>query len=304
MINRFADILHEYKQATLVMESETEVSITWAFPMMDRLMGSVESFERTGIWGDEAVQQSLQLSWETLRKYYRHMNQSVYYVCLFLNPQVKTSYVEHHWEPDWLPDAEDALQRAWERYKQVELPPPSEGRPPPQHRAEKKRPTPSNPFRQEVEQQAHAAIPVDELEQYRQLPPLSEEIWASRFESNALLWWRESGQHLFPRLALMAKDFFSAQGISSIVATAFHSWAILRHITLASTSPSERAFSAAGNAQGPRQAAMSQETLQALVTLRAWWKPGVLGFDSVLETYRQHLENGGAPLVVEEEEEV
>jgi hypothetical protein len=30
---------------------------------------------------------------------------------------------------------------------------------------------------------------------------------------------------------------------------------------------------------------MSQETLQALVTLRAWWKERVLGFDSVLETY-------------------
>jgi hypothetical protein len=42
---------------------------------------------------------------------------------------------------------------------------------------------------------------------------------------------------------------------------------------------------------------MSQETLQALVTLRAWWKPGVLGFDSVLETYSQHLERGGTPVV-------
>jgi hypothetical protein len=30
---------------------------------------------------------------------------------------------------------------------------------------------------------------------------------------------------------------------------------------------------------------MTQETLQALVTLRAWWKEGVLGFNSVLETY-------------------
>jgi hypothetical protein len=30
---------------------------------------------------------------------------------------------------------------------------------------------------------------------------------------------------------------------------------------------------------------MSQETLQALVTLRAWWKEGVLGFNSVLQTY-------------------
>jgi hypothetical protein len=32
MVKRFSDILHKYKEATLVMESETEVSITWAFP--------------------------------------------------------------------------------------------------------------------------------------------------------------------------------------------------------------------------------------------------------------------------------
>jgi hypothetical protein len=214
MINRFSDILGQYKQATLVMESEEELSITWAFPMMDRLMSAVEGFERTGLWGDEAVKQSLQLSWETLRKYYLHMNQSVYYVCLFLDPQVKTSYVENNWEPDWLPAAENALHRAWDRYKLIELRPPSERQPPPaQRHTERNRPIPSNPFQQEVEQQAHAAIPADELEQYCQLPPMSAEVWADRFQSNALLWWRESGQYLFPRLALMAKDYFSAQGM-------------------------------------------------------------------------------------------
>jgi hypothetical protein len=90
MISRFSEILRQYKEATLVMESEWDAGITWAFPMMDSLMSAVERFERTGVWGDEAVQQALQLSWETLRKYYHRMNQSVYYVCLFLDPQVKT----------------------------------------------------------------------------------------------------------------------------------------------------------------------------------------------------------------------
>jgi hypothetical protein len=42
---------------------------------------------------------------------------------------------------------------------------------------------------------------------------MSDEVWTTRFDSNALIWWRESGQHLFPRLALMAKDYFSAQGV-------------------------------------------------------------------------------------------
>jgi hypothetical protein len=215
IVDRFSDILKEYKEATLVMESETEVSITWAFPMMDRLMGTVERLERRGNWSDEAVQQSLQLSWESLRKYYRHMNQSVYYVCLFLDPQVKMSYVEHNWERDWLGAVEDSLQRAWARYKHIQLPAPSESRPS-QHHTGRNRPVPLNPFCDEIEQQAQAEIPADELEQYRQMPPMSAEIWASRFESNVLLWWRESGQYLFPRLALMAKDFYPAQGILSL----------------------------------------------------------------------------------------
>jgi hypothetical protein len=48
-----------YKEATLVMESEPDVSIPWAFPMMDTLMSEVENFENRGIWGDHAVQQLL-----------------------------------------------------------------------------------------------------------------------------------------------------------------------------------------------------------------------------------------------------
>jgi hypothetical protein len=48
-----------YKEATVVMESESDVSITWALPMMDTLMNEVENFENRGIWGDHVVQQLL-----------------------------------------------------------------------------------------------------------------------------------------------------------------------------------------------------------------------------------------------------
>jgi hypothetical protein len=213
MITRFCDILQQYKAASLVMESESDVSITWAFPMMDGLMSAVESFQRAGIWGDQAVQQALQLSWESLRNYYRRMSQSVYYVCLFLNPQVKTAYVEKNWESDWLPAAEDALQRAWASYKNVALPHESRGPAPPPH-PDQRRAIPLNPFKHEVEQQAQAVLPTDELEQYKMMSPMAEDVWADRYESNALIWWAESGCRLFPRLALMAKDYFSAQGQS------------------------------------------------------------------------------------------
>jgi hypothetical protein len=57
-------------------------------------------------------------------------------------------------------------------------------------------------------------LPTDELEQYKLMSPMAEDVWADRFGSNVLIWWAESGCHLFPRLALMAKDYFSSQGQS------------------------------------------------------------------------------------------
>jgi hypothetical protein len=83
---------------------------------------------------------------------------------------------------------------------------------------------------------------------------------------------------MFPRLAMMAKDYYSTQRKSShgtMVA-----WMLTPRFSL--NSAAERLFSAAGNAQERHQAHMAPETLQALITLRAWWKPGVLGFDSVV----------------------
>jgi hypothetical protein len=78
MISRFSEIMRQYKEATLLMESERDAGITWAFPMMDIVITAVERFGRTGVWADAAVEQAVQLSWETLRKYYHRMNQSVY----------------------------------------------------------------------------------------------------------------------------------------------------------------------------------------------------------------------------------
>jgi hypothetical protein len=59
MVKAAARLEAVYKEATLVMESESDVSITWAFPVMDILMSGVEDFENRGSWGDHVVQQLL-----------------------------------------------------------------------------------------------------------------------------------------------------------------------------------------------------------------------------------------------------
>jgi hypothetical protein len=43
------------------------------------------------------MKQVLHLAWEGLAEYYRVMTLSVYYVCLFLKPQVKRTYMENNW---------------------------------------------------------------------------------------------------------------------------------------------------------------------------------------------------------------
>jgi hypothetical protein len=102
-------------------------------------------------------------------------------------------------------------------YKNVALPYESHAPAPPPH-PHPRRAIPLNPFKHEVEQQAQAVLPTDELEQYKLMSPMAEDVWADRFESNAQIWWAESCCHLFPRLALMAKDYFSAQGQSHSIA--------------------------------------------------------------------------------------
>jgi hypothetical protein len=276
MIKRFKEILAQYKEVSLFMQSSQEVTIPWAFPVLDKIMEDIEKFHSTGRWGDDAITQALHLAWEALAKYYRVMSQSAYYVCLFLDPQVISTYMENLWEEDWVAEGEERLQEAWRQYKNLDDAPHSALR----SAITAARPIPPNPFRHAVQigSQQHGPPP-DELELYRRMPVMSQEVWESRYQCNPLLWWADTGQVLFLRLALMPKDFFSAQRKTP------SPYGVQDQLCLpVSTVPAERMFSAAGNAQEQHQARMAPDTLQAIMTLREWWKPGVLGFDSVLDT--------------------
>jgi hypothetical protein len=57
--------------------------------------------------------------------------------------------------------------------------------------------------------------PPDELERYRQMPFMSTAEWETRYGSKALLWWAETGRIMFPRLAMMTKEYYSTQRKSS-----------------------------------------------------------------------------------------
>jgi hypothetical protein len=46
---------------------------------------------------------------------------------------------------------------------------------------------------------------------YRQMPFMSTAEWESRYSSNPLLWWADTGHTMFPRLAMMARDYYATQ---------------------------------------------------------------------------------------------
>jgi hypothetical protein len=251
-------------------------------------MSAIEAFSDRGQCGDAAIKQALHLAWERLARYYRVMTQSVYHVCLFLDPQIKTTYVENHWEESWIQQGEDRLQAAWNRYKELPVTVETLGRQPARSAATATATAghrlPPNPFLRDIEMDAGEELtPPDELELYRQMPFMSPADWETRYSSNPLVWWSDTGRIMFPRLAMMARDYYSTQR-KSILSKPLTFERLPMARGLASTAPAERLCSAAGNAEDRHQARMAPETLQAIITLRAWWKEGVLGFDSVVAT--------------------
>jgi hypothetical protein len=111
MIKRFKGNLFNHKEVTFFMQTTEEITITWAFPVLDKHMEDIEQCQDTGKWGHAAIRQSLHLAWEGLAKYYRVMSQLVYYVCLFLDPQIKTTYRENRWEEDWIAEAKNTCRK-------------------------------------------------------------------------------------------------------------------------------------------------------------------------------------------------
>jgi hypothetical protein len=63
--------------------------------------------------------------------------------------------------------------------------------------------------------QQQLQTPLDEHEWYCQMPFMSSAEWKIRYIYNTLLWWAETGRIMFPRLAMMAKDYYSTQRKSS-----------------------------------------------------------------------------------------
>jgi hypothetical protein len=55
IIKSFKEILAQYKEAVLLRQSSQEVTITRAFPVLDKLMEATEKFHSTGRCGDDVI---------------------------------------------------------------------------------------------------------------------------------------------------------------------------------------------------------------------------------------------------------
>jgi hypothetical protein len=55
--------------------------------------------------------------------------------------------------------------------------------------------------------------PADVLADYDKLAPYTREVWVTEYQENVLVWWQKTVQFLFPHLAIMVRDYYSAQGM-------------------------------------------------------------------------------------------
>jgi hypothetical protein len=139
-------------------------------------MTDSEEFPEKGRCGDAAIKQALHLAWAQLASYNCVMSQAVYNICLFLDPQIKGTSVEKHWEEDWIYQGEERLLDACSRYKNVHVEAPQylpRCRPPVTRRAGRR--AAPNPFRSEIHAQGDMPA-LDELEAYCKMAVLNPQV--------------------------------------------------------------------------------------------------------------------------------
>jgi hypothetical protein len=220
LIAKFTRVLKAYKDATEVLSAEKRITVEWVIPIMDALMGAVEDFRKED-WGDEAMKQALHLGWEALQGYYSQMKQPVYYVGLFLNPRVKNEYIHQHW-PDEMAETTATIDRIWQHYQDRDVPhqdPRRDTMPGPSHHPGQPA---GNPFAHllgsDLADEEELPPVEDDLTRYRRDPRIALSAWKSVYHEDPLSWWAEEGQKHYPRLAIMARDYFAIQGTETIMA--------------------------------------------------------------------------------------
>ncbi len=135
MIKHYMEILKPLMLATKRLEGHPKSGRNGAMwevlPIYESLLSKLEEFkarfETLSGKGDEFCNHlvvNIQLGWQKLDEYYAKLEDSIVYASAFLlHPRFRWAKLKHMWRlhPDWIKMAEDAFDKLWQDYKQLDL---------------------------------------------------------------------------------------------------------------------------------------------------------------------------------------
>lgn len=126
----YLDILKPLEKATLRLQGrpsrDSTTGIWHVIPTMEWLLYRFERFKEIyEKHSDPYFRRGITQAWTKLDKYYQLTDKSpIYVAAVVLNPKWKWKYFEKHWEnhEDWITDAQEAVKKLWNDYKDLPLP--------------------------------------------------------------------------------------------------------------------------------------------------------------------------------------
>jgi hypothetical protein len=244
-IKEEAAALRPFKDLTIELQSRATSgnhgSVWETLPALELLLGHMEELkERLGD-SDTRLAACVNNSWKVLTKYYdlTDRNHTVYAMATILNPTLRSSYFERHWNgtlASYIPTMKTACYEHWKREYQPKTPSAIV----PRKRTLLEAFLHSDPTDQSQ----------DEWERWVSASPI-----AVTAQSSSLFRWHVDNMEDFPTLHQMALDTLSIPAMST---------------------ECERVFSSTKKLLSPHRCSIKEDLMEASECLKAWWDCGII----------------------------
>lgn len=242
------EVLQEPATAKQTFSSAREPTVWRTIPVLEFLLQSWENMADLPKFSE--VEDAIRKGLENIDKWYRKVNDTdAYFICLALDPNIKTAYAEDKWQEEFYDAGLRRLEEVFDSYYVT----------PPASVAQDTESTSSsvkaqgqygyawmrNAVRSRQATERGRFDPRDELRRYLE-SPLAEGV-----TDVVGYWGRQAAE--YPTLSRMARDYLAIQG---------------------SATPSERAFSGGGITGTPNRNRLSVASFEALQLLKSAYRNG------------------------------
>ncbi|KAF5380029.1 hypothetical protein D9615_006171 [Tricholomella constricta] len=259
------EVLKEPASAKQTFSSSREPTVFRTIPVLEFLQESWENMADLPRFYE--VEDALRKGLANLEKWYRKVSDvDAYFICLVLNPNIKTAYTEDKWKPEF---HKAGMKRLGEVFDGYYIPPPPTPNPtstvpdtlaprvPNKAEGQYGYSWMQNAVRARVQAERVMSSPRDELKHYLESP-------LEKVDDVIQYWGRNSGPSHYPTLARMARDYLAIQG---------------------SATPSERAFSGGSLTGVALRNRLDVQVFEALQLLKSAYQNGHIDANSEVQKH-------------------